>query len=222
MKCKHVQKKMLEYSEKLLDEKARSRVEEHLQECSLCAQELHDIEQTLDLLQSVPFPEPPESFWIDFTSGIMTRINKMGTPSSARLAFSFPQFKLAVVLVALIAILGGLYVYFHAEIQQFLHPVDTTTELSRQGGTPQPSPGHLEADKGIQDNALETTLNNIASEDLKQDMLESDLALFDGATDVIFETDYSDEMLYSLINSLTEEEKEALLSELYKMKDEAR
>ena len=213
---------MLEYSEKLLDEKARSRVEEHLQECSLCAQELNDIEQTLDLLQSVPFPEPPESFWIDFTSSIMTKINKIGTPSSTRLVFSFPQFKLAVVLVALIAILGGLYVYFHAEIQQFLHPVDTTAKLPRQGGTSQPSPGRLEADKGIQDNALETTLNNIVSEDLKQDMLESDLALFDGATDVIFETDYSDDMLYSLINSLTEEEKEALLSELYKMKDEAR
>ena len=213
---------MLEYSEKLLDEKARSRVEEHLQECSLCAQELNDIEQTLDLLQSVPFPEPPESFWIDFTSSIMTRINKMGTPSSTRLVFSFPQFKLAVVLVALIAILGGLYVYFHAEIQQFLHPVDTTAELPRQGGISQPSPGHLEADKDVQDNALETTLNNIVSEDLKQDMLESDLALFGEAPDVIFETDYSDDMLYSLINSLTEEEKEALLSELYKMKDEAR
>jgi hypothetical protein len=128
---------------------------------------------------------------------------------------------LAVVLVALIAILGGLYVYFHAEIQQFLHPVDTTAELPRQGGPPQISPGHLEVDKDIQDTALETALNNIASEDLKQDILEFDLALFDGATDVIFETDYSDDMLYSLINSLTEEEKEALLSELYKMKDEA-
>jgi hypothetical protein len=146
----------------------------------------------------------------------------MGTPSAARPVFSFPQLRLAMVLVALIVILGGLYIYFHAEIQQLLHPVDTTAELPKQGGTLQPSPGHLETDKSIQDNALETTLNNIASEDLMQDMLESDLALFDGATDVIFETDYSDDMLYSLINSLSEEEKEALLSELYKMTEEAR
>lgn len=219
MKCKHVQQKMLEYSEKLLDENAQIRIEEHLQKCSRCAQELSDIEYTLDLLQSVPFPEPPESFWTDFTSGVMSRINTIKTPSSTRQVFSFPRFKTALVLLILLVILGGVYVYFHPEIQQFWHPIDTTAKLPGQGDTPQTSPDHVETDAVIPDDALETTLHNIASKDLMQDMLESDLALFDGVTDTIIEIDYSDDMLYSLINNLTEEEKKALLSELYKMKD---
>jgi hypothetical protein len=214
---------MLEYSEKLLDENAQTRIDEHLQECSMCAQELSDIEYTLDLLQSVPFPEPPESFWTDFTSAVMIRINRMETPSSKRWqVFSFPRFKTAVVLLVLIVILGGVYVYFNTEIQQFLHPVDTTAKLPGQGETLQRASDLYETDGVIQDDALETTLNNIASKDLMQDMLESDLALFDGAPDVIIEMDYSDDMLYSLINSLTEEEKKAFLSELYKMRDETR
>jgi len=219
MKCKHIQQKMIEYSEKLLDEKARTQVDEHLQKCSTCAQELNDVKHTLDLLQSVTFPEPPESFWIDFTSSVMSKINKMESPSPTSRLFSFPQFKIkmAVAFLVLIAIIGGLYLYFNAEIQQIPHPVDNMAELPGQGNTLPQSPDH----PYVVD-TLETTLGKIAPEDLRQDILESDLALFDGKTDVTFDIDYSDDMLYSLINSLTEEEKRALLSELYKMGVEAR
>jgi hypothetical protein len=212
MKCKQVQQKLVDYSEKLLDDKARSRIEEHLQKCSVCTQELHAIENTIAFLQALPFQDPPEAFWTDFTSKVMSTINKMPSPSKIQRLWYFPRVRMAMAFFVLIVILGGLYGYFHAEIQRVLHPVNITAAArSEQDSTLSGAPDTK--------HPIEKALHRIASDDLKHAMLEHDLALFEGSDAVSFDRDYSDEMVYFLINSLTEEEKEALLTELHKMKN---
>lgn len=214
MKCKHVQKRLVDYSENVLDEKTQSRFEEHLVNCPICTQDLHEIEHTFRVLRSDTLPEPPEEFWSDFTSKVMTEINKRKAPSKIEYSLSFPRFRMAMAIAGLIVIIGGLFLYFNAEIRQFFHPVDITADRSDQNNTLSTSP----ADPGEHDE-IETALSRIASEDLMRDILEHDLALFDGATSLSSDIEYSDEMLYFLIHSLTEEEKKALLFKLRKIRD---
>ena len=92
MKCKHVQKQLLDYSESLVDQKARLLIEEHLRNCPECARELWDFEQTVRLLQSLPIQEPPEAFWTELTSRVMRKIQQKNiVPSTERYLF-FPNF----------------------------------------------------------------------------------------------------------------------------------
>ena len=51
-------------------------------------------------------------------------------------------------------------------------------------------------------------------------MLEHGFALIEGSTPMSVDPDASNEMIELLINSLTDEEKEALLTELQKMNDQ--
>ena len=214
MKCEHVQQKILDYSEKLLNERDQAQIEEHLHRCATCTQELREIEQTLDLLQAVPFPEPPASFWTDFTSRVMRKITTRDVPAPTRRLFPFPRWTMAVAFLALFGIIGGVYLYFHAEMPQNLSPTETTGLSVPGGNLSRTSPVQRETDA-----AMAPALRQIASEELQQEMLESDLALFDGTPMATLDLDESDETLYFLINSLTAEEKQALLSELYKMRD---
>jgi hypothetical protein len=212
MKCQQVQQQLLEYSEQLLDEHTRSRVAEHLQTCTGCTRELHNLEKTMTLLQSLPAQEPPEAFWTDFTARVMGKIKTMPAPTRAERLWVAPRFRIALAFCVLLLILGGLYVYFHQEIHQFFRPQDLIAERSRQ---PLPSPGVPQTDQ-----SLTTPLKRIASEDLQRDMLEHDFALNEGSTPMSVDSDASDEMIELFINSLTDEEKEALLTELHKMNDQ--
>jgi len=215
MKCKRIQQQLLDYSEELLEQKDRACIEEHLQTCPECRQELYDIKKTIYLLQSVPLEEPPETFWSDFTANVMRKINKMNTiPTTSRAVFFFPNFKMAAVAAAvLVVILGSIFLYYSETFQQWLHPTEFTAQHSEPytnelviSGTP----------------AVETIIKSLppelVSEELMDDILEAEFALVDGEILGVFDVNNSDEMLYFLISTLSEEEKDRLLSELYKMK----
>jgi hypothetical protein len=200
MNCKHVQSQMLDYAEKLLDQSVNTQIEAHLRQCAACTQEFQEIAQTLQLLQTTPFQEPPEAFWTDFTSRVMRQINTMEVPSPRRSLWSWfflPRWKIAFVFVALFGLFGGGYWYFQAALRPGPQPV-------------------------APDEPLTTALRKIVPPDLAQDVLNTELALFDGTVETFSESDASDETLALLINSLTAEEKKAFLAELYKIRDATR
>ncbi len=207
MKCKHVQQQLLDYSEDLLEQKTQSLIAEHLQHCPECRQELHDFNSTIDLLQSVTFQEPAEPFWHNFTATVMRKIKYM-EPIPARRTFSFfPQVRMAFAVAVLIILIGGLIFYFANPVQQS-HKL--TAQHSEQQTDDLPIPLSPVEEKTITD-----IFEGI--EKLQHDILDTEFALFDGNTLEVFDVDNSDEMLYYLISTLTEEEKDLLLSELYKM-----
>ncbi len=204
MKCKHIQQQLLDYSEELLKRKDRDLLEDHLQACAACRQELHEINTTIHLLQSVPLQERPEAFWSEFTATVMRKIYRMDTVPATKYSFFFPSMKMAVVAAALLITIGSLFWYYSKTFQQGLPP-HTSNEFAASG-TP----------------STETIIREfpqeLVSEELMNDLLEAEFALINGESRGVFDVDNSDEMLYFLISTLSEEEKDQLLSELYKMK----
>ena len=216
MKCKHVQQYLLDYSEELLDQKTRFLVDEHLSKCAECTKELQEIEQTIHLLQSLPVQEPPETFWPDFTSNVMREVRKLdAVPVEKRSFFFFPKVRIAMAVAVLILVISGLALYFSGAFQKLWHPAELTAQRS--------GVQHVEERVASQDSESEKELNEIldkfASDELMDDILNSDFALFEGDGGMTLGAGHSDdEWLEFLINSLTDEEKDQFLLELYKMK----
>ncbi len=208
MKCKHVQQKLVDYSESLVDQKTRLLIEEHLQSCSECAQELKDFEETVSLLQSVPIQEPPETFWADFTSDVMQRIERMDDVSSARPWLFFPSFRMAAVAAAVLLFVVGSLFFFSTGTIQKVFPAFFPASTQLLVESPEQSSQEL----------TELSLSAITPEELVNDILESDLALIGKDPAAIFEGDASDDIVRFLIEHLSEEEKDRLLEELYQMK----
>jgi hypothetical protein len=210
MKCKHVQQKLVDYSESLVDQKTRLLIAEHLQGCPQCAQELKDFEETIHLVQSVPIQEPPEMFWNDFTADVMRKIEITNhAPSAGTTLFSFSSFRmLAVAAAAFLLLIGSMLAYstgtFRKVFSAFFPP---TNHLLVESSERAPQ---LPADLG---------LNGMVSEELISDILESDLALHGGEVWEDIAVNNSDAMVYFLIGNLSEEEKDLFLKELDRMKE---
>jgi len=199
MKCKHVQQKMLDYTEHVLDSPAYEQVKHHLQACPECTQELEAIQGTLDLLTSTPIEEPPESFWTDFTSDVMRKVRTAKPPVANRQLFSSWQIRLVMACVLLL-IITGIYAYWSIRN----HPQVMTTQTL---------PGDVDTPP------LDTALRQIIPEELPQRMLETEFALFDDIGSPALEIYSSNMELDGLLSSLSAEEKRELLLELYKMRE---
>ncbi len=211
MKCKHVQQQLLDYSESLVDSKSHSLIEEHLSSCSTCARELQEFEQTIHLLQSVPFQEPPDAdaFWSDFTSNVMRNIRKTERIPEHRRLFIFPHSRMVFVAIAVFFMtFGSLMFYFTGGVHRifsFMFPSSKPIIAERSES------------KTVAE-VIEMKLEEIASEELVNDILDTELALIDKDNVATFDVDNSDEALYRLIESLNDKEKELLLLELRKMR----
>jgi hypothetical protein len=212
MKCKHVQQYLLDYSEQVLDLDKRQLVEEHLHHCPECTKELQDIEQTLQMLQSLPVQEPPETFWPVFTSDVMRQIRKM-EPVSPKYFFFFPNVRVAMATLALLVIIGGGLFWYY--VGPFQPPWGGAEMITQHSGSAE------EQDFVQQFPDSETdvpTLDRIASEELIYDMLDSEFGLLEGGNLDALDVEYSNDWLYFLIGNLSAEEKDQLLLELYKLK----
>ncbi len=206
MKCKDVQKRLIDYSEALIDQKKSVQIETHLRSCAKCSQELKTFEETVRLLQSVPIKEPPEEFWDDFTRGVMQNVRRVERASVPALAFRFPRLKIAIVAVATILLMlaglsfytpGGFLGILQKHPQQVAQqPLERNTPVDTLGGA----------------------LEKIVPSEMVEDILHSEWALLDGQRLSVFELDASDEMIDFLLENLTESEKQALLVELERMK----
>ncbi|GAK61198.1 putative transmembrane anti-sigma factor [Candidatus Vecturithrix granuli] len=214
MKCKRIQQYLLDYSEQLLDQENHHLVEEHLRHCPECAKELQEIEQTIRLLQTLPVQSPPETFWPDFTSNVMRQIRKMEpVPSRLRDVFFFPHAKLAVAVFIALLVIGGGWTYYFRHVQSTQHLPELASQHSE----------NLDKNLAMQQAPGETPdiharLGKIASDELIYDMLDSEFGFFERGNPGIFDADNSPEWLYFLIRNLSDEEKDRLLLELYKLK----
>lgn len=207
MKCKHVQEKLVEFSEHVLDQPEQSQIEAHVHTCPMCAQELDDIQETISLLKSIPIEEPSESFWTDFSTDVMDKVYAAEPPVRRGMLGSLPHFKLAMGLLALMLFLGGIVAYLFFQFPSAEKSV-TFSGLERQPATEETG-----------SNSADSTLQQIAPEELTQDILDSEFALFDGTLSTTLDAGYSEDMVDALLSGLTTEEKQALLAELSKIRE---
>lgn len=194
MKCHQVQQHLLDYTEHVLDTTIQSRMQQHLQTCQTCTQELHDIEETLHLLSSVPVQEPSESFWKDFTADVMRKVRAAESQAPKRIWFPFFPMRVVVAVGAMLILCIGIYAYIRINRPSKVIMSQHTEESSS------------------------TVLSEIVSGELSQDMLKQRFTLFDEMVSPTLEIVSGDVRLDALISGLTTEEKQALLSELQNMR----
>lgn len=211
MKCKRIQQYLLDYSEHVLDQENQHLVEEHLRHCAECSKELQEIEQTLHLLQTLPLPEPPETFWPDFTFNVMRQIRKMD-PVSSRLSnlFVFPHAKAAIAVLLVLLVIGGGLVFYFLQTQSMWR-LPKWADQSSQNEKQKMIVKHPEK--------MPDPLDKITSDELVNDMLDSKFGFFEqGHLAGVDDLNNGNEWLYFLINNLSDEEKDRLLLELYELK----
>lgn len=204
MKCQHVQQRMVEYSEHGLSQKLTAQIEDHLRRCPKCAQEFRTIKATLNLLHADEMSDQPDAFWRTFTTDVMREVRK-SEPVRALPLFSFPRLKYALAGILGFCLLLAVATYLTARFA----PVAVRPQVPVAQTTPVESnitPGQ----PGFQE---------IASEALAYDMLMTDFGLFETAIPSI-ESGAGDDLLDILLSGLSVEEKQALLIELKKMKEQ--
>ncbi|MHB9096036.1 MAG: DUF4349 domain-containing protein [Eubacteriales bacterium] len=62
MQCSEIKEMLSAYIDDVLDERERSEVENHIRTCSICFQELTDLQETVNLLRTLGQVNPPEEF----------------------------------------------------------------------------------------------------------------------------------------------------------------
>jgi NADH dehydrogenase/NADH:ubiquinone oxidoreductase subunit G len=211
MKCKYVQQHLLDYSESQLDRKTHAQIEEHLRDCAACRKELKDFEQTVELLQSSGIEAPPERFWEEFSSGVMRKVRRMDTPSRQLGSLFFPNLKMATIALATLAvILGAALLYTSGVLQSHFSSMF-------KGKAPM-----LTARGQQSETQLEALFGELMPDEMFEEILESDFALLDSEGFSGLSLDSSETSLYLSIESLNDEEKMLLRSELEDMREELR
>ncbi len=204
MKCKHVQQKMIDYAEHVLNGAAQQQIEHHVQTCRECSQELKAIQGTLELLSSnAGIHEPPESFWDDFTTDVMRKVRNAEPAVPIGSLFSGWHMRLAMACVLVLMLMAGIYAY---RVLRRQPPVMVTQTDEAREDTVAPS-------------ALDTALQTIVPEELPPNMLDTEFALFDEMQSSASDMDSNDTTLEGLLSGMSDEEKRALLLELYKMRE---
>jgi hypothetical protein len=76
MKCEEVDKLMLDYLDKNLDDHLTREIEKHLESCERCLDELKDSQQVLNLISEVEMEKPDDSLRINFYHMLHSEIKK--------------------------------------------------------------------------------------------------------------------------------------------------
>ncbi|GAK54566.1 hypothetical protein U14_05853 [Candidatus Moduliflexus flocculans] len=201
MKCKDVQKKLLDYSEGTLEPKTSLRVEMHLRTCAQCAEELKAFEDTVRLLQRMPIKEPSEEFWTDFTRGIMQNVRRVERTTAPSWFLQFPRLNVAFVAVATILVIVGAVFFIQGHVVK-----NNQQQIARQSVESNPPAENIDE-----------ALKKIVHPKMVEDMLHTNWALIDGQQLSAFDADFSDDTIDFLLEDLTESEKQALLVELERL-----
>jgi len=202
MNCKTVQKKLLDYSEGILEQKASAQIETHLKSCVRCAQELKTFEDTVRLLQSVPIKEPSEEFWNDFTKGVMQNVRRVERTTASSRFVEFPRLRFSFVAVATI-LLAAIGVFFFIRENA---PKNNLQQTAQQAVEITPSIGDIDE-----------VLEKIVPSKIVDDVLHTEWTLIDGQQSLSLDIDTSDDTIDFLLEDLTESEKQTLLVELERL-----
>ena len=76
MKCEEVDKLMLDYLDKNLDDHLTREIEKHLETCERCLDELKDSQQVLNLISEDEMEKPDDSLRINFYHMLHSEIKK--------------------------------------------------------------------------------------------------------------------------------------------------
>lgn len=129
MRCKPVEKLLLDYIEGTLRPKEKDRVEHHLSTCPRCQQALVGFEKTLQLTASLPVKYPSPQAWENFWPKLRSEISQ-DVPDDNRAWLGVHKWKIASVGCILVAVLGvaGLWSYGVFKISK----VDPSPSLDNQ------------------------------------------------------------------------------------------
>lgn len=76
MKCEEVEKLMIDYLDKNLEEGVRQEIEKHLETCERCLDDLRDSQQVLNLISMDKMVKPDDSLQINFYHMLHSQIKK--------------------------------------------------------------------------------------------------------------------------------------------------
>jgi hypothetical protein len=125
MKCEDVEKYMIDYLDNTLDKTHRGELEKHLETCERCLDELKDLQQMLQKVNSTEMEQPDETLRINFYHMLHGEMNKQAAekqnqslaPFSIR--SSSPWLKIAAAIVLLLTgTFIGLTLHFVLSRQQ--------------------------------------------------------------------------------------------------------
>ena len=132
MKCEKVIKKLNDYITGSLGEKEKEKIEEHLNDCSVCTEELAFIKEFESAFSTMESVEPPAELW----DNIKNEIGKTETiPAKFSLkdyflfpAYSMKRFATAFAFIIIITGAGIFLWQSNAPVQESVYPSDYVTE----------------------------------------------------------------------------------------------
>lgn len=138
MRCKKVEWLLSDYVDGTLDAPSRGAVEKHIASCQDCASLLRRLERTIKLVKDTPMPQPSESYWDEFASGVMERLRQEEEERSAWKAWLNELLltrrpALAVTSAAALAVAAGVFL-MHEK------PMRTETSVRASDGPPVDAP----------------------------------------------------------------------------------
>ncbi len=139
------------YLDNMLSERARRRLEVHLDSCQACRQELAELRATIEVLGSLPMAEAPRSFALAAAPAaeVRPRPTARRLEFGLRLATATAAFALALVVIGDFAGLPGDGEEEEEEMPAMLAPAAAETQGAMEAApaeTPEPSvPGITEA-----------------------------------------------------------------------------
>jgi hypothetical protein len=225
MKCEDVKTKLIDYYEGELQNRERDVVEVHLKECGECLTELDQFIYTLELvLRSSSVPELPDTFWSQFTTDVLHKIQQERQTEKAPLPFRFfelPYIRIdmttlawAAIFVFILGLLGyyGYVGYVRDQslsdqvVQQGEERIDIET-LARM----------FQEDSQNSQDLLTNILEEAPLEEV-EDIIDYEMVLLEMNSGFdMYDIDGTEAYIESLLKDLNEKEKEALLSKLYSM-----
>jgi HEAT repeat protein len=107
MKCEEVDKLMIDYLDKNLDDQLTRDIEKHLETCERCLDELKDNQRVLNLISSDELVKPDDSVRINFYHMLHSEIKKAGGESVPKLLkmpwYNRSSYRAAAAVALLIA-----------------------------------------------------------------------------------------------------------------------
>jgi len=164
MKCEHVQEKLSEYLDGLLDRDTSGLIQSHLASCPRCQAEGQALAEAKRAVAALPVIEPPSGF----SQRVMGRVREEADrPNLFRRLFLPMRIKIPIHALALFLV-GGIAVYLY-QTHQPVQPVETKSipsapeQIARleQNAPAAPQPGSKESfaplprEKKLKENAMD-------------------------------------------------------------------
>lgn len=140
-KCIFVKKKLYDYLDGSLSEKAKDMVKNHLQVCVACKEKTEQMKLVLSLAKDKSVVHPTEEFWHTFTTGLDQKLNERLVPPynlKPALGLRFkPALAASLVSIFLIVMSVSLHLYnrqqlFNRSVSALVEEITSFEEVSQE------------------------------------------------------------------------------------------